>query len=84
MNSIEMEARKAMLVRDILTQVDNEKTLNKLIRYFHRTVKAADAYPLSASIEENKASAIASAADKQTYPHKDVMTEMEDLVNSWS
>lgn len=83
MNLIEIEARKAMLVREILTQVDDEKILNKLVRYFHKTIKGTDTYPLSASVEENKASAIASAADKQSYAHEDVMAEMENLINSW-
>ena len=84
MTSMEIEAQKARLVRDILTQVDDEKLLNKLIHYFKKSMeKANQTYPLAMTTEEMKASAIASASDKTNYTHQEVENEMNNLMKEW-
>lgn len=84
MNSIEIEAQKARLVRDILTQVDDERLLNKLIHYFRKSIDTANKnHPLAMTNEEMRRSAIASAADKTNITHEEVENEMNNLMKEW-
>ena len=39
MTTMELEARKAMLVREILTDIDNEEALQKLQTFLHKLKK---------------------------------------------
>lgn len=82
--SIQLEARKAALVRDILIKVNDEEVLDKLVRYVQRTIKSQpQPYPLLASDSDNVASAKYSANEERSYPHSDVIDEMEKMIQSW-
>ena len=52
MTTMELEARKARLVREILTEVNSMELVEKLSKYLHKHLQTEDAYPCSYSVQE--------------------------------
>ena len=52
MTTMELDARKAGLVREILTKVNSIELLDKLSKYLHKHLQTEDTYPCSYSVQE--------------------------------
>lgn len=49
---MELEARKAGLIREILTEVDNIELLDKLSKYLHKHLRQTVTRPCQFTVEE--------------------------------
>jgi hypothetical protein len=86
MTTIELEARKAMLVKEILTDINSEEMLDKLAGYLKRLKKTAagsQAAPCQYTRDEMASILLEREKDTHVYTHEQVKNEMKNLIASW-
>ena len=86
MTTIELEARKAMLVKEILTDINSEEMLDKLAGYLKRLKKTAagsQAAPCQYTRDEMASILLEREKDIHVYTHEQVKNEMKNLIASW-
>lgn len=87
MTTIELETRKALLVKDILTEIDSEEMLEKLTGYFKRIrrnkAKEQIAPPCQYTIEEMKSILAEREKDPSFITHDEVKDRMQQWMASW-
>lgn len=80
---MELEAQKALLVRDILTEINDKEMLKKLRKALERImkVKAEEAVPCQYTLEEVRHRLLKTeqdALDGKGISHEEVMKEMDE------
>ncbi len=86
MTTIELEARKALLVKEILTDINSEDMLDKLAGYLKRIKKAAtDSQPAPCQYtrEEMQSILMEREKDPRRYTQEQVIEKMNELIASW-
>lgn len=87
MTTIELEARKALLVREILTEINSEEMLDKLAGYLKRiknqsTKAQATTAPCQYTRSEMQSLLLEREKDNHFYTHDQVKEEMKDFIAS--
>lgn len=88
MTSMELEAQKALLVRDILTEINDMDMLTQLRRTLERMMKAKGekVAPCQYTLEEVQQRLEHAHADykagRNMLSHEDVMKEMDELLTT--
>lgn len=86
MTTIELEARKALLVKEILTDINSEDLVDKLAGYLKRIKKTAigsQAIPCQHTREEMQSILLEREKVPHFYTQDQVREEMEKLTASW-
>lgn len=88
MTTIELEARKALLVKEILTEINSEEMLNKLAGYLKRIKKIPSlsrqvAPPCQYTCEEMESLLLERERNNHFYTQEQVKQEMDNLMASW-
>lgn len=87
MTTIELEARKALLVKEILTEINSEEMLDKLAGYLKRlksqSVKVAEpAAPCQYTRSEMQSLLLEREKDSHFYTQDQVKEEMKNFIAS--
>ena len=86
MTTIELEARKAMLVKEILTDINSEEMLDKLAGYLKRLKKTATGLqvaPCQYTRDEMESILLEREKETHSYTQEQVKKEMKNLITSW-
>lgn len=86
MTTIELEARKALLVKEILTDINSEDMLDKLAGYLKRIKKVAtrsQSAPCQYTREEMQSILMEREEDPRYYTQDQIKEEMNKLIASW-
>ena len=85
MTTIELEARKAMLVKEILTEINSEEMLDKLVGYLKR-IKTQSAKSTTAPCQYTRSEMQSLLLEREKndhfYTHDQVKEEMKNFIAS--
>ncbi len=87
MTSIELEARKALLVKEILTDINSEEMIEKLSHYLKcikgQLAKKENPVPCQYAVEELKDILAQRQQESRFYTQEEVKERLRNLTASW-